>query len=71
MKEYTTELGYYVKETIDGLDVYEDGEFVCELTNKTLAHYTYNGKVDDDKLETDIKEEIDCQDFLENMNGMY
>lgn len=69
MKEYTTELGYYVRETIDGLDVYEDGTIVCSLDNKTLAHYTYNGKVNDDKLDADIKEEIEVCDFLDNMQG--
>lgn len=71
MKEHTTELGYYVKETIDGLDVYDNGTFVCSLDNKTLAHYTYDGVVDDDKLEDDIEEEIEVIDFLDNMRGNY
>lgn len=70
MKEHITELGYYVKETIDGLDVYkDDGTFVCSLDNKTLADYTYNGAVDNDKLDADIEEEIEVSDFLDNMQG--
>ena len=69
MEEYTTELGYYVKETINGLDVYEDGTIVCSLDNKTLADYTYNDVVDDEKLEADIKEQIEVSNFLDNMQG--
>ena len=33
---YETELGYKVTEFNGGLDVTEDGEFVCELIGKTL-----------------------------------
>ena len=71
---YETELGYQVRETISGLDVTEDGEFVCELYGKTLNDYRTDrdndlSNIDDDKLETDIKETIEVEDFLENQQG--
>ena len=71
---YETELGYQVRETLDGLDVTENGEFVCELEGKTLDNYRYcteeddeYSEIDDDKLEADIKEQIEVDDFLDNM----
>ena len=69
MSVYETELGYIVTETIDGLDVTDDGEFVCELRGKCFGDYRYDGDIDDDKLETDIKETIEVEDFLENQQG--
>ena len=66
MGVYETELGYIVRETLTGLDVTEDGEFVCELYGKTLDNYRYDGDIDDDKLESDIKETIEVADFLAN-----
>ena len=48
MGTYETELGYIVRETLTGLDVTEDGEFVCELYGKTLDNYRYDGDIDDD-----------------------
>ena len=69
MKEHTTKLGYFVKETTVGIDVYEDGTIVCHLDGKSLADYSYNGVVNDDKLESDIKEEIEVNDFMDNMQG--
>ncbi len=73
---YETELGYQVRETIDGLDVTEDGEFVCELTGKTLNHYRTDkadedSDIDDDLLEADIKEQVEVDEFLDNMGGIY
>jgi len=66
MGVYETELGYIVRETLTGLDVTEDGEFVCELYGKTLDNYRYDGDIDDDKLESDIKETVEVADFLAN-----
>ena len=73
---YETELGYQVRETTSGLDVTEDGEFVCELTNKTLNDYRTDkddedSDIDDDKLEADIKEQVEVEEFLDNMGGIY
>lgn len=62
---YKTELGYQVRETTSGLDVTEDGEFVCELYGKTLDNYRFDGDIDDDKLEADIKETIEAVEFIE------
>jgi hypothetical protein len=74
MGVYETELGYQVKETIDGLDVTEDGEFVCELYGKTLNDYRTDrdndlSNIDDDKLEADIKETIETAEFIESQQG--
>ena len=70
MDIYETELGYQVRETISGLDVTENGEFVCELYGKTLNDYRSDrddedSDIDDDKLETDIKETIETAEFIE------
>lgn len=65
MGVYETELGYIVRETISGLDVTEDGEFVCELSGKRLEDYRdENEDIDDDALEADIREVKEAEDFL-------
>lgn len=65
MGVYETELGYIVRETLAGLDVTEDGEFVCELSGKRLEDYRdENEDIDDDKLESDITDTINAEDFL-------
>ena len=64
MSVYETELGYIVTETIDGLDVTDEDEFVCELRGKCLDDYRYDGDIDDDKLESDITDTINAEDFL-------
>ena len=71
---YETELGYQVRETISGLDVTEDGEFVCELYGKTLNDYRSDrddedSDIDDDKLEADIKETIETAELIEEQIG--
>lgn len=71
MGVYETELGYQVRETISGLDITENGEFVCELYGKTLNDYRTDrdndlSDIDDDKLEADIKETIEVVEFIEN-----
>jgi len=74
MNTYETQLGYQVIETIDGLDVTENEEFVCELYGKTLNDYRTdrdddNSDIDDDKLEADIKEMIEVVEFIEDHFG--
>ena len=66
MSTYETESGYIVTETLNGLEVHEDGELVCELGGKTLEHYREDDgwDVDEDKLEADIKEQLEVEDFL-------
>ena len=68
---YETELGYKVTEFNGGLDVTEDGEFVCELYGKTLDDYRVDEDIDDDKLEADIEEQVEVEVFLDNMGGIY
>ena len=65
---YETELGYKVTEFNGGLDVTEDGEFVCELYGKTLDDYRVDEDIDDDLLEADIKERVEIE---VNMGGIY
>jgi hypothetical protein len=74
MVTYETQLGYQVREIIDGLDVIENGELVCELYGKTLNDYRTDrdddlSDIDDDKLEADIKETIETAEFIENQRG--
>ena len=71
MNTHITRLGYVVKETTYGLNIYENGDFVCELAGARMADFTYNGKVNDNKLENAIEEELECEEFLDNMGGMY
>mgnify|MGYP006368380977 CR=1 FL=1 len=68
---YETELGYQVRETIGGLDVTENDEFVCELKGKSLNDYRVDeddedSDIDDYKLEIDIKEEVELIEFIDN-----
>ena len=65
---YETELGYQVRETTSSIYVTEDGEFVCELYGKTLDDYRFDGDIDDDLLEADIKERVEVE---VNMGGIY
>ena len=63
---YETELGYKVTEFNGGLDVTENGEFVCELIGKTLNDYRTDkddedSDIDDDLLEADIKEQVEVK----------
>jgi hypothetical protein len=70
MDIYETESGYQVRETLSGLEVTDDGNFVCELGGKTLDDYLIEedgyptDDIDDDALEADIKEQIEVDDFL-------
>lgn len=76
MDIYETELGYQVRETTNGLDVTEDGEFVCELYGKTLNDYRVDkddddSDIDEEKLNTDIKETIETAEFIEEQIGYW
>lgn len=55
---------YEVVETSHGLDVYEGGQFVCEIAGMCLDNFTYDGKVSEAELGQAIKEEIEVEDFL-------
>lgn len=65
MSTYETELGYIVRETLGGLEVTEDDKVICTLDGKTLEDYRdENEDIDDDKLESDITDTINAEDFL-------
>ena len=74
MSIYQTPLGYQVRETIDGLDVTENGDFICELYGKSLDDFRYStdddySEIDDDKLEDAIKETIEDAEILSKTLG--
>ena len=65
MKEYEMTQDFYrVVETSHGLDVYENDQFVCEITGMRLDNFTYDGKVSEAELGQTIKEEIEVDEFL-------
>ena len=64
MKEYLTLGGFTVFETDYGLDVYEGEKYLCELYGKSFADYTYNGEIDDDRLENAIDAEVSLNMFM-------
>lgn len=69
MEKFTTELmGYEVVETMYGLDVYENGDYVCELMGKTLEDFTYDEVVNSEELEDVINEELEYQKFQNEIN---
>lgn len=66
MRQYEMTSDFYrVVETSHGLDVYEDDQFVCEITGMCLDDFTYDGKVSEAELGQTIKEEIEVEEFLE------
>ena len=75
MRTYETSLGYVVIETLNGLDVTENGEFVCELAGRSLADYSFDEDmsddvIDEDMLDDDITEQIEVDAFLTENNCM-
>jgi hypothetical protein len=65
MKQYEMTTDFYnVVETMHGLDVYEDGQFVCEITGMCLDDFTFDGKVSEAELGQAIKEQIEVENFL-------
>ena len=69
--EHTTEYcGYLVRETISGLDVYDDhGDYACEIPRMTLADFTYDGKISDAELEQAIKDQLDVEAFIDEQGA--
>lgn len=74
MSIYETPMGYVVRETTSGLDVYTDTKmehYVCELGGVSLDNFRDdNDDVDDDKLEDAINEQIEVEDIIA-MNADY
>ena len=65
MNTYETELGYIVRETLNGLEVSENDRVICTLSGKSLDNYRINEwDIDDDLLEADIKEQVEVEEFL-------
>lgn len=71
MRQIVTPNGYLAIERIGGIDIYSSGDcFVCELSKKTLADFSYNGKVNGDKLDEAIEDELDTLDVMEKLDEM-
>lgn len=66
MKQVETPNGYLAIETIYGIDVYMDDFYVCELS-RTFADFSYDEKIDFDKLEDAIEDEIDTLNVMERI----
>lgn len=65
MTTYETESGYEVVETLSGLEVYENGQYVCQIGCETLDRYRdENMDINDDALEADIRSAIETEEFL-------
>ena len=65
---------YEVQERNGGLDVYENGEFVCELNGYSLDdfrdeddNFSKCPEVDDDRLNEAIKAQVEVDEFCEEM----
>jgi hypothetical protein len=70
MKQVVTD-SYEVIEVIGGLDAYIGETYMCSLHGKTLKDFTYNGKIDKEKLEAAIDDELDTLDTLDKINDPY
>ena len=72
MKRMVTPNGYLVIENIAGLDVYRDDTcLVCELFGKSFANFTYDNKVDGDKLDKAIEDELGTLEVLEKITDPF
>jgi len=69
MRQINTPSGYLAIERIGGIDVYMDDCLVCELTGKTMSHFSYDEKVDTNKLEEAIEDELDTERVLNSIKG--
>lgn len=63
MATYETELGYAIRETLTGIEVKENDEFVCFLKGRTIAEYCHNGKFNSKQIEADIEMELSVDDL--------
>ena len=68
MKKATTPNGYLAIERIGGIDIYMDSCLVCELNKKTLDDFTYDEKINGDKLDEAIEDELDTLNVLEKLD---
>jgi hypothetical protein len=64
MRQVETPSGYLAIERIGGIDVYMDDCLVCELTAKTMSNFSYDEKIDTNKLEEAIEDELDTERVL-------
>jgi len=60
--EYKISDSYVVKEQPDGLDIYDEDGFYCELTGMTLHDFMdEEGDISDEKLIDAINEEMEAE----------
>ena len=60
--EVPSRIQYVVKEQPDGLDIYDENGFYCELTGMTLHDFVdEGGNISDEKLLDAINEEMEAE----------
>lgn len=63
---------YVVRETTDGLDVYEGDKLVCELEGYTLRNfYDEWENIDEDELYQAIQEEIELDETMAKLKEQW
>ena len=69
MERFVTPNGFLVIQHAHGLDVYrDDSTFECELSNKSFADFSFDEKVDGEKLDLAIDDELDTLKTMEKLN---
>jgi hypothetical protein len=58
---------FLVVEVIGGLDAYCEDLLVCCIHGKSLDDFSYDGKIDTDKLEEAIDDEMETLNIMENV----
>ena len=70
MKQITTPNGYLAVERMGGIDVYIDDCLVCELSGKCMADFSYDEKVNGEKIDDAIDDELDTEKTMEKLKEM-
>ena len=64
---------YVATDTTAGIDITDkDGNFICELNGMGLSYFeNENGDIDEDRLESVIRNQIAVEEFLDNQGAIY
>jgi len=71
MRQVETPDGYLAIERIDGIDVYCDDCYVCELSGKSFRDFSIDELVDVDSLDEAIQDELDTEAVMETITDPY
>ena len=68
MRQIVTPNGYLAIERIGGIDVYSSGDcLVCELNGKRMADFSYDEKINGDKIDEAIEDELDTLNVMDRL----